>query len=70
MPHSIKSKLLIGAGLLVFIGFAAIIGLNSWLSMRQAEQHVMQHARLQAADEAKRLRVLLERSDTAAATLS
>lgn len=70
MPHSIKSKLLIGAGLLVFIGFAAIIGLNSWLSMRQAEQHVMQHARLQAADEAKRLRVLLERSDTAAATLA
>ena len=48
MPHSIKSKLLLGAGLLVFIGFAAIIGLNSWLGLQQAEQHVVQQARQQA----------------------
>ena len=70
MPHSIKSKLLIGAGLLVFVGFAAIIGLNSWLSLQQAENHVVQQARLQAEDEAKRLRILLERSATAAETLA
>jgi methyl-accepting chemotaxis protein/methyl-accepting chemotaxis protein-2 (aspartate sensor receptor) len=70
MPHSIKSKLLIGAGLLVFVGFAAIIGLNSWLSLQQAESHVVQQARLQAEDEAKRLRILLERSATAAETLA
>ena len=70
MPHSIKSKLLLGAGLLVFIGFAAIIGLNSWLGLQQAENHVVQQARLQAEDEAKRLRILLERSATAAETLA
>ena len=70
MPHSIKSKLLIGAGLLVFVGFTAIIGLNSWLSLQQAENHVVQQARLQAEDEAKRLRILLERSATAAETLA
>jgi methyl-accepting chemotaxis protein/methyl-accepting chemotaxis protein-2 (aspartate sensor receptor) len=65
MNHSIKTKLLLSAGLLVLVGFATTIGLNSWLALRQAENSVVAHARTQAQGEADKLRILLERGYTA-----
>ncbi len=70
MLRSIKSKLLLGTGLLVFVGFATLIGLNSWFGLQQAQTRVLAEARIQSQDEANRLRILLERSDTAASTLA
>jgi methyl-accepting chemotaxis protein/methyl-accepting chemotaxis protein-2 (aspartate sensor receptor) len=70
MRHSIKTKLLLGAGLLVMVGFATLIGLNSWLTLRHAENSVLAHARTQAQGEADKLRILLERSYTAVEALA
>lgn len=70
MRLSIKTKLLLGAGLLVMVGFATIIGLNSWLTLKHAENSVLAHARTQAQSEADKLRILLERGYIAAEVLA
>ena len=70
MPRSIKAKLLTGAGILTLIGFAAITGLNVWLSLQLAEENVLQQARTLAEGEANKLSLQLERSYSAVESLA
>jgi len=57
MVHSIRSKILLGSGLLILIGFAGLIGLNTYLDFRQAEDAALTSAQQQArlaADQVQR----------------
>jgi len=57
MVHSIRSKILLGSGLLILIGFAGLIGLNTYLSYQQAENDALTSAQQQArlaADQVQR----------------
>ncbi|MDN0076730.1 methyl-accepting chemotaxis protein [Crenobacter sp. SG2303] len=57
MVHSIRSKILLGSGLLILIGFAGLIGLNAYLNYRQAEDAALDSAQQQAqlaADQVQR----------------